>query len=122
MGVDIRKGKQDYYTRYRVYRANADITDKLVIDKDCIGILHAKDITAYNTNADALGGKFQRDTTRATIETMDRIEIGVDYFLFAIAEQCWYRVESVAPNSHNETQRWSARPVNTTTINIVRTN
>lgn len=122
MGVDIRKGKKDYYTRYRVYRPETNISDKLVIDRDLIGILHAKDISAYNTGANVVGGKFQRDETRATIETLDRIEIGVDYFLYAIAEQRWYRVESVAPNSHNETQRWSARPVNTTAIVIVRTN
>lgn len=120
MGVDLRKGKQDYYTRYLVYRPNTDPRDKLTLDKNRIGKLHAKDVTAYNTAANVLGGRFQRENTQATIETMDKIEIGVDYLLYALAERKWYKVESVAPNSMNETQRWSSRPSNITTIVIGR--
>lgn len=120
MGVDLRKGKKDYYTRYRVYKPETEPRDKIVMDDTYVGILHAKDITAYNTAANAIAGKFQRQQTQATIETMDRIELGVDYLLYSLAERRWYRIESVAPNSHNETQRWSSRPVNTTTIVIER--
>lgn len=122
MGLDMRRGKGDYYTRYKVYGPAVDIRDKLDIDKHYIGKLHAKDVSSYQNQTELIGGKFQRDTTRATIETVDKVEIGPDYFLYCLPERQWYRVESVAPDSHNETQRWSSRPINTTQIVIVRTN
>lgn len=118
MGVDLRIGKRDYFTRYRVYKTKPNINNKIEWDSECLGILHAKDITSYDTTPQVDGNVFRHDETIATIETNDRIEIKPDYLLFALAEQCWYIVESASVNSHNETQRWSSRPINTTTIVI----
>lgn len=122
MSVDIRVGKKDHFTRYKVYAADADIRNATTINKYFLGILHAKDVSSYNTNASVIVNKFQREEVNATIETSDRMEIKPDYFLYCLPERQWYSVVSVAPNSHNETQRWSSRPVNTTTIVISRTN
>lgn len=122
MGVDIRVGRKDYYTKYKVYSSDADIRNSVTISNYFKGILHAKDISSYNTSNNMIAGKFQRTEVNATIETQDRIDIQPDDFLYCIPEHQWYRVESAAPDSHNETQRWSSRPVNTTQIVITRTN
>lgn len=121
MGIDIRMGRRDNYARYYVFGANTDIRrSDINYSKECIGVLHAQDITAYETTSNVYGNKFQRDSSRATIKTYDMIEIAPDYLLYSLAEGLWYRVVSTAPNSINDTQRYSARPSNETLIVIQR--
>ena len=120
MGIDLRVGKKDHYTRYKVYSNNTDIRDSIQFEKGCLGILHAKDITGYNTTSNVIGGNYLRNTQEATIETTDKIEIKNNYFLYALAEKKWYKVVSYSPNSHNPSQRYSARPILTTQIVITR--
>lgn len=119
MGVDLQHGKKDHYTRYLIYSPDTNIKNKVELDKNLVGYLFAKDITGYDAEGNIIG-KFQQDEVRATIHTTDRVEIEPDSLLFAIAEERWYRVEKSSPNSVNETQRYSSRPSNETTINVVR--
>lgn len=119
MGIDIRVGKGDHFTRYRVYKTRIDIHDKIAHSKNFVGILHAKDMTAYDNSRTRTGG-FQADVTRATIETTDKIELMKDYALYCLPERTWYTIDRVMPNSHNESQQFSSRPINTTLIEIRR--
>lgn len=119
MGVDLRVGKNDCYTRYKVYPECSKSLNIQERNKHLLGVLHAKDITDYTNSGDVLGNSFQINNVRATLETRDRIKIKVDYLLYAIAEKKWYRVVSVAQNSYNPSQRWSSRPINVTHIQVI---
>ena len=119
MGTDIKIGKQDHFTRYKVYSNNVDINDKISLSNHYIGILHAKDITSYNDLRTRFGN-FQHNVVRATIESTDKIVIKNNYYLFCIAEQSWYIVDEVTENSHNESQQFSSRPIVTKTYTIRR--
>lgn len=119
MAVDLQNGKKDHYTRYLVYKPHTNINNKVELDNNLVGYLFAKDVTGYDTEGN-IYGKFQKDEMRATIETTDRITIEDDSLIYALAEKKWYRVEKTSPNSVNKTQRYSSRPSNVTTINIVR--
>lgn len=118
MSVDVRVGKKDYYTRYKVYTADVDITDAISMSNNLIGILHAKDSSAYSVTFDTYSNKWGRDNTRASLETMDKIVLKPNYYLYCITEKQWYIIDSVSENSNNQSQQYSKRPIITRTINI----
>lgn len=123
MGADLRIGRggeDGYYTRYRVYNPDVNIKDKLSLESNLIGILHAKDITSYETRMENVNNKFGVVNTRASLETSDIIDIKPNSVLYSIDEECYYIVVAVAPNSHNKSQQNSRRPINTTRIDIRR--
>lgn len=120
MGVDSRVGIKDYHTRYRLYDYNVDKDDESSIDKNFLGVLHCKDVTSYIKQGEVFANKFQFDNVRATLETLDKMDIKVDYLLYAVAENQWYRIVSVDIRSINKSQRFSSRPINVTRIGIVR--
>lgn len=119
MGTDIRVGRRDYNVRYKVF-PKLEKGQRVVDQSQLLGVLHAKDITPYSVNGDVIGNSYEVGNVRATIETTDRVNIEKDFMLFAIAEGKWYRVENYSQESFNPSQRWSARPIITTRINIVR--
>ena len=120
MGVDRRVGKMGCNNRYQVFKPNTDVRNASVIKNECVGILHAKDGSAYDTSNQQFVNSFERENTRATLISYDSIKIGTDYLLYSIKSKEWFRVESVSENSVNISERWSSRPIIEKRIVIVK--
>lgn len=114
--IDRRTGKQDYFNRYKVYTRDTNIKDSLSINDSCVGILHAKDVSAYRKQH--IINKYSQTNISAVIESYDIISLNPFDKIYSINEDKWYTIMTVDEESENNSQMRSRRPIIKKTISI----
>ena len=119
MGLDYRVGKRDYNVRYYLYRRDTkEINFSTIESQKAVCVVHAKDVSGYRKAAIDYGQVHRSTTTKATIETMDKVEVYKGDYLYCLATQTWYVVDETSQETVNEDQRYSSRPITKTLISI----